>query len=81
MLSGRQAIVLAVVQVMQDLVNRCREALLYVRGCQPRQLGRHLFLKLGSLSQTWNAADSPRDRSGLAMLHAQGLCGCTRPCG
>ena len=40
MLSGRQAIVLAVVQVMQDLVNRCREALLYVRGCQPRQPGK-----------------------------------------
>lgn len=37
MLSGRQAIVLAVVQVMLNLVNRCREALLYVRGCQPQQ--------------------------------------------
>ena len=46
MLSGRQAPLFTVVKVSQHLVNRCREALLYVRGCQPRQLGRHFFFKL-----------------------------------
>ena len=44
---------------MQNIVNRCREALLYVRGCQPRQPGKEKKIFFKRRAQQVHHATAP----------------------